>query len=147
MPIPSLVVCTGAIRDEGTSYHYLPPARLVEASPKVANLLETELKTLPIPVLSGVVWTTDAPYRETKRQISNYAKAGVLAVEMQAASLFAFAQAHNFPTGVVAYVSNGVDQAGERFDKGTLIQEFEVLRQVCRAGKRFVSCLHQVDKL
>lgn len=147
MPIPGLVVCTGAIRDEGTSYHYLSPARMVEASPKVADLLESELKTLPLPTLSGVVWTTDAPYRETKLQISNYAKAGVLAVEMQAASLFAFAQAHNFPTGVVAYVSNGVDQAGERFDKGTLMQEFDVLKQVCRTGNRFVSCLHQVDKL
>ena len=75
MPIPGLVVCTGAIRDEGTSYHYLSPARMVEASPKMTNLLETELKTLPLPALSGVVWTTDAPYRETKRQISNYARA------------------------------------------------------------------------
>ena len=141
MPIPGLVVCTGAIRDEGTSYHYLPPARMVEASPKVVNLLESDLKTLPLPVLSGIVWTTDAPYRETKRQISDYAKAGVLAVEMQAASLFAFAIANNFPTGIVAYVSNGVEQADDRFDKGTFMDEFEVLKKVCHAGRRLVSSL------
>jgi uridine phosphorylase len=147
MPIPGLVVVTHAIRDEGTSYHYLPPAETVEATPKLAQLLESELKILSIPVLAGLTWTTDAPYRETERQLSEHAKAGVMAVEMQAASLLAFAEAYQFPVGIVAYVTNGIGQTGEPFDKGTVAQEFEILKQVCRAGKRFVSCLHQVDKL
>jgi uridine phosphorylase len=139
MPLPGLVVVTRAIRDEGTSYHYLPPAETVEAPPKLTHLLESELMNLPLPVLSGVTWTTDAPYRETERQLSEHAKAGVLAVEMQAASLLAFAEAHRFPVGIVAYVTNGVGQAGEPFDKGTRVQELEVLMQTCKAGKRFVS--------
>lgn len=139
MPLPGLVVVTRAIRDEGTSYHYLPPAETVDAAPNLAQLLESELKKLPLPVLSGVTWTTDAPYRETEKQLSEYAQVGVLAVEMQAASLLAFAEAYQFPVGIVAYVTNGIGQTGEPFDKGTHAQEFEILKQVCRAGKRLVS--------
>ena len=139
MPLPGLVVVTRAIRDEGTSYHYLPPAETVDATPKLSQLLESELKELSLPVLSGLTWTTDAPYRETKKQLSEYAKVGVLAVEMQAASLLAFAKAYQFPVGVVAYVTNGIDQTGEPVDKGTYEQEFEVLKQVCRAGNRLVA--------
>ena len=139
MPLPGLVVVTRAIRDEGTSYHYLPPAETVDATPKLSKLLEFELKELSLPVSSGLTWTTDAPYRETKKQLSEYAKVGVLAVEMQAASLLAFAKANQFPVGIVAYVTNGIDQTGEPFDKGTHAQEFEILKHVCRAGNRLVT--------
>lgn len=138
MPLPGIVVVTRAIRDEGTSHHYLPPAETVDAPLKLAQLLESELKNLPLPVLSGVVWTTDAPYRETEKQLVDHAKAGVLAVEMQAASLFAFAKARQFPVGMVAYVTNGVGQTGESFGKGSRAQEFEILKRICYAGKRFV---------
>ena len=139
MPLPGLVVVTRAIRDEGTSYHYLPPAETVDAEPKLVTLLESELKGLSLPTLTGLTWTTDAPYRETEKQLSEHAKTGVLAVEMQAASLLAFAEAYQFPVGIVAYVTNGVGQTGEPFDKGTRIEEFEILKHVCRAGKRLIS--------
>jgi len=139
MPVPGLVAVTSAIRDEGTSYHYLPPGRTVDAPREVASLLESELRSLPLPVLSGPVWTTDAPYRETERQLTTHAKAGVLAVEMQAASLFAFSLARRFPVGVVAHVTNTVGGTDEQFDKGTLELEFEILKRVSRAGNRLVS--------
>ncbi len=139
MPVPGLVAVTSAIRDEGTSYHYLPPAQAVDAPPEVAGFLESELRSQSLPVLSGPVWTTDAPYRETREQLASHARAGVLAVEMQAASLFAFSVARRFPVGVVAHVTNSVGDADEQFSKGTHALEFEVLRRICRAGKRFVS--------
>jgi len=68
MPLPGLVVATSAIRDEGTSYHYLPPTATVNAPSKVAHFLEAELRSQPLPVLSGTVWTTDAP--TAKRRVS-----------------------------------------------------------------------------
>ncbi len=139
MPIPGIVVPTSAVRDEGTSYHYLPQAETVDAPPKVAHLLKSTLEILSLPVLYGTVWTTDAPYRETEQQLSAHAKADVLAVEMQATSLFAFAKAQRLPVGMVAYVTNGIGQTSEPFDKGTVTMEFEILKQVCRAGKRFIS--------
>ena len=139
MPVPGLVVVTRAVRDEGTSYHYLPASKTVDAPSKVAQFLKEDLKTLPLPVLSGSVWTTDAPYRETAKELSVQAAAGVLAVEMQTASLFAFSKARRFPVGSVAYVTNRVGQTGESFDKGTRILEFDILKRVCRAGIRFVA--------
>lgn len=139
MPVPGLVAVTSAIRDEGTSYHYLPPARMVDGPSKVARLLESELRGLPLPVLSGPVWTTDAPYRETEGQLAAHAKAGMLAVEMQAASLFAFSVAHRFPVGVVAHVTNSVGDTDEQFHKGSHELEFEILKGICRAGNRLVS--------
>ena len=55
MPVPGLAVATRAIRDEGTSYHYLPAAATIDAPPKVVNLLESELRTTSLPFLSGTV--------------------------------------------------------------------------------------------
>jgi uridine phosphorylase len=112
---------------------------VVVATPKVAKFLKAELKILPLPVLSGCVWTTDAPYRETQRELEIHAANGVLAVEMQSASLFAFSKARNFPVGMVAYVTNRVGQTDESFSKGTRVLEFDILKGICRAGKRFVS--------
>jgi len=63
----------------------------------------------------------------------------VLAVEMQAASLFAFSAARQFPVGIVAHVTNSVGGAHEQFQKGTHALEFEILREICRAGNKFVS--------
>jgi len=142
MPVPGLISVIGAVRDEGTSYHYLPPAATVAGHPDVARYLETELRTLPLPVLSGTVWTTDAPYRETQEQILSHAKTGVLAVEMQAASLFAFSTARRFPSGVVAHVTNSSGGEGRAFDKGARELGFSILEAICRAGAHFVSSQH-----
>jgi len=134
LPIPSLVVATSAIRDEGTSYHYLPPANSVEAPAKLIPFLVRELGNLGLPVHTGTVWTTDAPYRETSQELEKYAQQGVLAVEMQAASLFALAAARNAAIGVVAHVSNAIDHTGEPFDKGPDADGIRILRAICSAG-------------
>jgi len=93
LPLPSIVVIDEAVRDEGTSLHYLPPSATVATpTPGLVDLLAQELSALRFPVSRGAVWTTDAPYRETPDQLRSWAERGVLAVEMQAASLFAFAR-------------------------------------------------------
>lgn len=70
-------------------------------------------------LIGGIVWTTDAPYRETPEQRRSWAENNVLAVEMQAASLFAFARARAAQVGMVALVSKDVDDAtGTQFDTG-----------------------------
>jgi nucleoside phosphorylase len=135
LPIPSLVVATSAIRDEGTSYHYLPPANSVEAPRKLIPWMVGELSDLGLPVHTGTVWTTDAPYRETAEELEKYARQGVLAVEMQAASLFALATARNALIGVVAHVSNAIDHTGEPFDKGPEADGIRILKAICCAGQ------------
>jgi len=131
--IPSLVIATAAIRDEGTSFHHLPPSKSVAAPPNPVAPLASELERLGAG-LSRKVWTTDAPYRETRQQLERYGEEGVLAVEMQAASLFALAQARKAQIAVVAHVSNATDHEGEPFDRGPETEGVQVLMAVCRAG-------------
>ena len=141
LEIPSLVIPTAAIRDEGTSYHYLPAAQSVDGDAGLTAALQAELGGLGLPVVAGPVWTTDAPYRETAGQLERHASAGVLAVEMQAASLFAFGAARGVRCGVVAHVTNGAEHAMEaQFDKGTYEFGLEILKAMSRAGRR---CLQQ----
>ena len=139
LPLPCLVVATSAIRDEGTSYHYLPPDREIACGPAVVPLLERELNMTGWAVRSGRVWTTDAPYRETTEQLKKWAREGVLAVEMQAASLFAFGVARQAPVALVAMVSNAVDHAGEQFDTGSQDDGLQVLKGIARAARAFVA--------
>ena len=133
LPVPSLVVATGAIRDEGTSYHYLPAADVVTAPAKLASNLYEGLQGLGLPVSRGLVWTTDAPYRETVEELMEHAGNGAMAVEMQAASLFAFAEARHAEMGIVAHVTNAIDHTGEPFDKGSDEHGWRIIQAMCRA--------------
>lgn len=138
LPLPSLVIATEAIRDEGTSLHYLPAAERVSAPDEslVAALADSLASVAP--VTRGLVWTTDAPYRETRTQVRHWSAAGALAVEMQAASLFAFAQTRKAAIGVVAMVSNSGDHAGEQFDTGEHAYRVAVLNGIIAAAARFI---------
>jgi uridine phosphorylase len=139
LPIPSILVATSAVRDEGTSYHYLPPGRTIDAPRGVADVLFDELRGFKHRVTQGTLWTTDAPYRETHAQLATHAAAGVSAVEMQAASLFAFASAREMPVGVLAQVSNAIDHTGQPFDKGQPLHSQLLLETMCRAGIRYLT--------
>jgi uridine phosphorylase len=138
LPLPSLVVPTLAIRDEGTSYHYLPPSPSVPADADLADRLATGLQGLGLPVSRGTVWTTDAPYRETNDQLAKYSEQGVLAVEMQAASLFAFGVAQGIPVGMVAHVTNAVDHDQDPFNKGSHAFGQHLLETMHRAAKTYL---------
>src|SRR5688572_25170344 len=108
--VPPLV--DEAVLDEGTSLHYVPPsATIVTPTPRLAELMTRELGTVASHIRRGTAWTTDAPYRETPDQLRLWAERGVLAVEMQAASLFAFARARAANVAMVALVSNSVNAA------------------------------------
>ncbi len=134
LPIPSVVVADSAIRDEGTSYHYLPPGDVVQAPAELAKVLEDQIGRTGLHVRRGLVWTTDAPYRETAEQIEGHARAGALAVEMQAASLFAFATRSGLQVGLVVQVSNVPDHDGKPFDKGHLDADRRLLQAICEAA-------------
>lgn len=107
---------------------------MVTGDAELAKALARSLGGLGMPLLEGTVWTTDAPYRETASQLSRYAADGVLAVEMQAASLFAFGEARRVVCGVVAHITNSVDTATEQFDKGNQAWSVELFQAAARAG-------------
>jgi uridine phosphorylase len=119
-PTPYFVLIDRAVRDEGTSYHYLPPATFAEApDPVLLTDVEQEFHGLAdIAVHRGPAWTTDAPYRETEAAIASARELGALAVEMEAAALYAFAKAARRPIICFAHVTNAMAQTEGDFEKG-----------------------------
>ncbi len=87
-----IFLCEKAIRDEGTSYHYLPPRKFAYPDKELTKRLEKCLIKNNIPFRKAASWTIDAPYRETKAEIQKYRKQDVATVEMEASALFAVAQ-------------------------------------------------------
>ncbi|MDE3077767.1 MAG: nucleoside phosphorylase [Chloroflexota bacterium] len=84
-----VVVCDRAIRDEGVSHHYAPPAKYAQASAELTSQLETALDGAGLAHRRGTSWTIDTPYRETAEEARHYRAEGVLTVEMEAAAIFA----------------------------------------------------------
>lgn len=113
---PYFVLIDHALRDEGTSYHYLSPEPYSVISPKAMNVA----KHLPpiIDLVVGGAWTTDAPFRETKEAIAFAQAENLLAVEMEAAALYALSKAKNYPIACFAHVTNQMAQNGNDFEKG-----------------------------
>jgi uridine phosphorylase len=117
-PPPYFILIERALRDEGTSYHYLPAgSEYAEADPELLSIAEVALATIDEPVERGATWTTDAPYRETADAIAAARANGILAVEMEAAALYAFAEARLKPVLCFAYVTNQMGRSGD-FEKG-----------------------------
>jgi uridine phosphorylase len=139
LPLPAVVIASRAIRDEGTSYHYVPPSQSLWCRPEVVTALAEEVGALGLTTRIGSVWTTDAPYRETAEQVERHRNEGVLAVEMQAASLFAFSARRSVPVGLVAHLTNAPDHPDQNFDKGTLDDQRRLVKAIGRAGLRIAA--------
>lgn len=107
-----LLLPEAAIRDEGTSYHYLPPSREVQADPRALAALEVVLQARGIDFLRTKTWTTDAIYRETPAKTAAYLAEGCLAVEMEAAAFFAVAQFRGVSLGQILYGGDAVIPGG-----------------------------------
>ncbi len=117
-PPPYFILIERALRDEGTSYHYLPPdSEFAEADPRLLMIAERALANMDDPVERGATWTTDAPYRETPEAIAAARREGILAVEMEAAALYAFGEARRKSVLCFAHVTNQMGQSGD-FEKG-----------------------------
>ena len=116
-PPPYFILIERALRDEGASCHYLPPSDYAEADPALIATIAEALSRVGEPVERGATWTTDAPYRETEQAIEAAREKGVLAVEMEAAALYAFARARRKAVVCFAHVTNQMGQSGD-FEKG-----------------------------
>lgn len=112
--VGNLIVVSAAIRDEGVSYHYLPPGREVTANENGKQALIKILKERTIPFRTGKTWTTDAPYRETRKKIAQRITEGCLTVEMESAGLMAVAQFREVTFAQVLY--GGDDLSGTDWD-------------------------------
>jgi len=115
---PFFVLIDKALRDEGTSYHYSPPAEYSHISENLIRLLDGQFDESIVSVCQGSTWTTDAPFRETAAAIEYAKTEGIIAVEMEAAALYAFAEVRNKPVICFAHVTNRMGNIEGDFEKG-----------------------------
>lgn len=108
--IGQAVLCDGAIRDEGVSYHYLDDDSPAEPSAVLSSLLAETMKVGGPPFIEGRTWTIDAPYRETIEEARHYRDQGVLTVEMEASALFAVATCRKVEAAALFAVSDLLDE-------------------------------------
>lgn len=138
---PYVVLIDRALRDEGTSYHYLPPAPFSFLNPSWVKAIAEHWDSDAAPDLHiGASWTTDAPFRETEEAIEAARKAGILAVEMEAAALYALATTQNKDIICFAHVTNQMAQIEGDFEKGQAqgsLTILQVLEQVAKIWQNY----------
>ena len=107
-----IVVVTEAIRDEGTSHHYLPPEVKVESSARLRDKLIMYLNKKKIKHFVGPVWSTDGVYRETCGKFRKFKNTGVLAVDMETSAIFAVAKYRNVEAASAQVISDVLTENG-----------------------------------
>jgi len=115
LPVGSLVIATRALRNEGTSYHYLASGEAAQASPDLVDALASAAAAREVSATLGPVWTTDAPYRECAATVTRLRGEGILGVEMEAAALFAVSRHRGARAALIAAVS---DELGAGWNPG-----------------------------
>jgi uridine phosphorylase len=137
--IPYFIVIEKALRDEGTSYHYLPPSDFCEMEESCLNLAKDAFRQSPVPVYFRATWTTDAPFRETLTAIENCRKQGICAVEMEAAALYAFSKAKKKNVVCFAHVTNEMGKEAGDFEKGIADGSKDALRIISITAQKWLS--------
>lgn len=122
--VGEIIVPVSAVRDEGTSYHYLEPSREVECHRETVELVVSKLREIGIPFTAGKTWTSDALYRETPDLIALRRGEGCITVEMEAAAFFAVSQYYGIPLAQLLYA--GDDVSGEVWDSRNWDQQQSV---------------------
>lgn len=112
--VGKIVIPFAAVRDEGTSYHYVPPSRELEISKDVVDKLVAALTSKKVPYILAKTWTTDAFYRETENRRDKRKSEGCLTVEMECSAFAAVAKHRNVMFG--QYLYGGDDISGTEWD-------------------------------
>jgi uridine phosphorylase len=135
-----IIVPTEAVREEGTSFHYLPPDVSVRPHQVIQDIIVDCLQRSKIPYHQGTIWTTDAIYRETQGKVKRYQGKGVLGVEMELAAFFAFGMAKGLAVGGILVVTD------ELFDGKWRPRFFslQLIRGVRRVRKVAVEILREM---
>jgi uridine phosphorylase len=135
---PYFVLIERALRDEGTSYHYLPPASYSVINPKLTECLKDTFEKSQPPVFLGPTWTTDAPFRETATAVAYCRLEGILGVEMEASALYAFAEAKDRPVICFAHITNQMGNVENDFEKGEAQGSLDALDMLSQAAKAWL---------
>jgi uridine phosphorylase len=112
--IGDLVLADRALREEGTSYHYLEEGEMAFPDLRLQGRLHALFSPSASRLHRGSIWTTDAPYRETREKVARYRKDGILGVEMEMSAAFVFGMVRKISIGALLLVSDQLGQSGWR---------------------------------
>jgi len=127
-----LIIPTAAVRDEGTSYHYVAPAREIAANQRIVKIIENTLAEQNIPYIKAKTWTTDAFYRETPLKIQQRKNEDCVTVEMEAAAYMAVSQYNGVGFGQILYAGDNL--GGDKWDQRSYNSRTEVREMVLRVS-------------
>lgn len=137
--VGKLILPYAAVRDEGASYHYLPPSREAVCNPEALEKIRSELTRRGVPYLEGKTWTTDAFFRETAGKVRRRIEEGCITVEMEAAAFFAVAQFYGLELVQLLYA--GDDLSGETWDSRDWNQQTDIRRALLELSLDLVRIL------
>ena len=103
IPSGNVIIPVKALRDEGTSYHYLPPQRDISISKTAIKIIKETLKKNKIEYMECKTWTTDAFYRETHAMVKYRKEEGCEVVEMECATIASIAKFRKIVFGQLLY--------------------------------------------
>ncbi len=104
--VGDILLASSVIREEGTSYHYLSADADPLPSSTVNSALRGAAARAGVPLREGLVWTTDAPYRETRSKVREFGDRGVLGVDMETSAIVSLGSALGIDVGVLLLVSD-----------------------------------------
>ncbi|HIH31156.1 TPA: nucleoside phosphorylase [Candidatus Woesearchaeota archaeon] len=106
IPIGGIVLCTKALRYEGTSKFYVPPSKFVYPNKELNQRIEKNLKNMHIPYIKGPTVTTDAPYRLSVSKCRELRKQGIITSDMESAAVFAISQHRKIKSAAIFVISD-----------------------------------------
>ncbi len=112
--IGDVVLPSGAIPEEGTSAHY--PGVECTPSSELVESLKSTLASTGLAIHEGTVWTTDAPFRETRAKLKAFQSQGVLSVDMETSALFSVSRFRGVDLAATLVVSD--DLSGVKWVHG-----------------------------
>lgn len=143
LDVGHLIIIDSAIRDEGTSYHYIAPSREINANPKVVKLISDFLDQEKIKYVIGKTWTTDAFYRETKKKIELRQQEGAILVEMEQSAMIAVSEFRKVNYGAIIYAGDDLSQEVWR-SRGWIKRE-DIRKGLTRLAIRIVLTFDQLE--
>ncbi len=116
-PENTFMLPTKALRDDGTSYHYIPAERFIELDSDMVDKIAASLTDMGLSFERCTTWTTDGFYRETRDMIDYRKAEGCSVVEMECSAIAACARFRKAKLGMILYTADTLadfDKCDER---------------------------------
>ena len=136
-----VMVVSSALRDEGTSFHYAPPSRIIEADQLGVRVLEATLDELGVPHYLGRSWTTDAIFREARGRVQRRIDEGCTMVDMESSAFIAVARFRQLRFAQLLYAGDSL--AGDEWDSRHWDQARGTRERLFYVAVRAATALHR----